>query len=74
MFGSYKLVARRGANVFDVVDEKGVGERLLDEKDYLSTARGESFDHFSAYARCTALYLKLAQSRSLPDHIRLPLP
>lgn len=38
MFGGNELVARLGTEVLDVVDEEGVGERLLDEEDYLCTS------------------------------------
>ena len=67
MLSGYKLVARRGPHVFDVVDEKGVREGLLDQQDNLSTARGKSLDYFSAYARRAALYIALAQSRRLSN-------
>ena len=55
MFGGDELVARLSAQVFDVVDEEGVGERLLDEEDDLCTARCKTSYYFSAYARRASL-------------------
>jgi len=38
MLGSNELVVRLFSQVFDVVDEKWVGQGLLDQKDDLSSA------------------------------------
>lgn len=37
MFGGDELVTRLRAQVFDIVDEEGVGEGLLNQKDDLCT-------------------------------------
>jgi hypothetical protein len=55
MLGGYEFVVGLCAEVFDVVDEERVGERLSNEQDYLRTARGQPSDDFSAYACCSAL-------------------
>jgi hypothetical protein len=55
MFGGDELVARLGPQVFDVVDEEGVGERLLDEENDLCTARCKASYYFSAYTRSASL-------------------
>ena len=55
MLGSDELVASLRAQVFDVVDEKGVDEWLSDEEDNLCTARRQASDHFSTYTGCSAL-------------------
>lgn len=48
LLGGDELVARLCAQVFDVVDEEGVGEGVLREKDDLRTAGGEAFCYFGA--------------------------
>lgn len=50
LLGGYELVAGLGAQVFDVVDEKGVGEGVLREEDELSAAGGKAFGYFGADA------------------------
>lgn len=56
MLGGDELIARFGTQIFDIIDEEGVGERLLDEEDELCTASCKSSNYFSAYTRCTSLF------------------
>jgi hypothetical protein len=49
VFGGDELVAGISAQVFDIVDEEWVGERLLDEEDDLGPTRGKTSNYFSAY-------------------------
>jgi hypothetical protein len=55
MFGGDELVARLRSQVFDIVDEEGVGERLLDEEDDLGATCCEPFYDFSAYTGRSSL-------------------
>jgi hypothetical protein len=65
MFGGDKLVARICSEVFDIVHEERVGERLLNEEDDLCTPRCETSDYFSPYTRCPSLCCMSVQLRSL---------
>jgi hypothetical protein len=55
MFSSYEFVPGLFAQVFDIVDEKGVDEGLLDQQDDLGTARCKIFDYLSTDSRCASL-------------------
>lgn len=55
VLGGDELVVGLGAQVFNVIDKKGVGEWLLDEENNLCATRGKAFDYFSAYASCSSL-------------------
>lgn len=55
MLGGDELVAGLGAQVFDVVDEKGVNERLTDQENNLCTARRKTSHDFSSYTSRSAL-------------------
>jgi hypothetical protein len=48
LLGGNKLIARLRAEVFDVVDEEGVGEGMLRKEYDLSAAGCETFYYFSA--------------------------
>lgn len=50
MFGGDELVACLRAQVFDVINEEGVGEGMLSEENYLGASSGEAFCYFGAYA------------------------
>ena len=55
VFSSYEFVPGLFAQVFDIVDEKGVDEGLLDQQDDLSTACCKIFDYLGTNSRCTSL-------------------
>ena len=84
VLGGNKLVSAFGAQVFNVVYEEGIVERLLDEEDDLCTARRECFDDFSANSGRTTLFRVSAavlrlQSKDIEahrdhDHFRVHVP
>lgn len=55
MFGVDEFVTGAAAEVFDVVDQKGVGGGMLGEEDDLGAAAGEGVRYGGADAGCAAL-------------------
>lgn len=50
LFSADQVVARLLAQIFDVVDEEGVCERMLGKEDDLGTSRRQASCNFSSYA------------------------
>jgi hypothetical protein len=55
MLSGDELVARIGSEVFDIIHEERVGERLLNEENNLCTPRRETSDYFGPNTRCSSL-------------------